>query len=239
MTTKQEQSNKLNNAEKNKGSNKETNFKLNICLCLLLSFAFGYLHVIHIERLFENDKHFSHLSNLERELSFRTESGLYYYYFKILVVEKNQNESIFKLINNLILNDNRTEYPSTINSLKRFNLYPELALAGLYRAMNSLNLLSKSCWRIDRGDLPPVESCEGNLEPIYFYVKCIFLLNGLLMSFLFTLCWLLNERSLLSGVIGCVCYFYNHSEATRVMWAPALRENFSFPLFIYLFIEYI
>lgn len=49
------------------------------------------------------------------------------------------------------------------------------------------------------------------------------------MAFLFYLCWLINNKSIWSGLIGCLCYFYNHSEATRVMWTPALRESFSFP----------
>ena len=210
----------------NTTNSKVSNDYLNICLCLILSVLFGYLHTVHIEQLFENDKHFSHLSNLERELSFRTESGLYYYYFKILVVDQNQqrtNKSLHSLISTFILSDNRTEYPSTINSLKRFNLYPEIVLACAYRFMNWLNLLEKSCWQIDRGNMPSIESCVGNLEPIYFYVKSVFILNGFSMAFLFILCWLLNNRSIISGIIGCLCFFYNHSEATRVMWTPALR----------------
>lgn len=77
--------------------------------------------------------------------------------------------------------------------------------------------------------MPPVESCEGLLEPIYFYSKSVFVLHGLLVFFLFTLCYKLNHNSVSSGLIACLCYFYNHSEATRVMWVPALRESFSFP----------
>jgi hypothetical protein len=208
--------------------------KINIFLCLLFSIIVGLFHINHLEILFENDKHFSHLSNLEREMSFRTEAGLYYYYFKSLVADQNYNhlnDSLINLINHVMINDNRTEYPSTINSLNRFNLYPEIFVAFLYRTATSLNLLSKTCWQVSRDEdgMPPIESCEGLLEPIYFYSKFIFVLNGFSPAFLFILCWLLNDYSLLSGLIGCLCYFYNHSEATRVMWTPALRESFSFP----------
>jgi len=38
-----------------------------------LAFAVAVLHSIHLHILFENDRFFSHLSSLERELSFRTE----------------------------------------------------------------------------------------------------------------------------------------------------------------------
>ena len=204
-------------------------------LCIVLAILFGYYHMYHIETLFENEKHFSHLSNLERELSFRTESGLYYYYFKFLVVDKNMsisNISLVRLVQNVMIYDNRTEYPTTINSLQRFNLYPELFISVVYRAMNGLGLLNKTCWKVDRGDMPPVDSCVGFQEPIYFYTKSVFVLHGFLVLFLFILCYTLNNQSNSSGIIGCLSYFYNHSEATRVMFYPALRENFAFPFYI-------
>lgn len=124
---------------------------------LALALAFGYAHLVHVESLFENDKHFSHLSTLERELSFRTESGLYYYYFKSLVVVENatdsaplltNNNSLVGLVYDVFLNDNRTEHPNTINSLQRFNLYPELVLAIFYRFFNNLGLLKRNCFNV-------------------------------------------------------------------------------------------
>jgi hypothetical protein len=139
--------------------------KLNLTTWLILSILVGYLHTIHLQALFENDKHFSHLSTMEREMSFRTEAGLYYFYFKSLVTDTSLNISLNRLIFDQMLNDQRTEYPNTINALQRFNLYPEIFVAFLYRTFKSFNLLEKTCWRINREDdgMPAVESCEGLL----------------------------------------------------------------------------
>merc|ERR1719334_2386781 len=107
----------------------------------------GLLNSHHVASLFENDRHFSHLSNLEREMTFRTEMGMYYSYFKTMVKADTLNEGIFKLYR-----DNVTEYPSTINTLKRFNLYPELVIGILYRTLDNFGLLKQSCWMVNRGD---------------------------------------------------------------------------------------
>lgn len=206
----------------------ESGYWLNISLAGLISLAFAFFHIQHLQDLFENSTFFSHLSDLERELSFRTENGLYYSYYKQLVsTESGLTES---LVNNL-LHDNRTEHPNTINTLQRFNLYPELILASIYRFANHLGLLEQECWQVDRSKtgLSSVQACMGNQVPVYFYVNSVFYLHGLSMMFLFFLCWSINNRSLTSGILACSAYIFNHGEATRVMWTPPLRESFSFP----------
>lgn len=39
----------------------------------VVAVAISFVHRAHVFKLFEGDKHFSHLSNLEREMAFRTE----------------------------------------------------------------------------------------------------------------------------------------------------------------------
>lgn len=171
------------------------------------------------------------MSTLEKEMAFRTEMGLYYSYFKTIIEAPSFMDGLY-----MIMNDRLTEYPLVINTLKRFNLYPEVVLASWYRAysstMNFFGFPTKLCWTINRGEgLDPVESCEGLGDPAYFYVTFVFLLNGAMMSLFFIYGTYLSG-SRLGGTVTVLCFFFNHGESTRVMWTPPLRESFSYPFMV-------
>ncbi|KAJ7400429.1 putative C-mannosyltransferase DPY19L1 [Pitangus sulphuratus] len=176
-----------------------------IWLTFLLAVVAGVLHWCHITALFENDRHFSHLSTLEREMAFRTEMGLYYSYFKIIIEAPSFWNGVWA-----IMNDRLTEYPLVINTLQRFNLYPEVVLASWYRMytslMDFLGVPTKTCWTVNRGKgLSPVESCEGLGDPAFFYVAVIFLLNGLMMSLFFIYGTYLRIPNINTGSLIALC----------------------------------
>ncbi|KAI6657389.1 hypothetical protein LOD99_137 [Oopsacas minuta] len=194
---------------------------------LSIAVGIGVLYYCYISGLFENDLFFSHLSTLERELAFRTEMGLYYSYYKTVAEAPSLSEGI-----NELLNDNSTEYPSTINTLQRFNLYPEVILGVIFRVIR--HSLPRTCYKINRGyNQPVVESCVGVGDIHNFYVTCIFALNGLLGGLLFYVGWSLSG-SMWGGSLSIIQFMYNHGESTRIMWTPPLRESFSFP---FLFVQ--
>ena len=75
--------------------------------------------------------------------------GLYYSYFKTMI----EADSVTQGVQNLAHN-NLTEFPDKINVLKRFNVYPELALGWLYRIFTHFSekfgYQTMTCWRTDR-----------------------------------------------------------------------------------------
>ena len=216
---KKKGANKLNNQTEEKFS------RSYLLLVGVLTLLAGVLNAHHVSSLFENDRHFSHLSNLEREMTFRTEMGLYYSYFKTILEADSLMEGTMQLYKN-----NITEYPSVINTLKRFNLYPELFAGSLYRGLNQLGLLSQQCWTVKRGSgLADVRSCEGLQDPPNFYISLVWVAAGATASLIFLL-GLVISGSVTGGLISCFCFFYNHGESTRVMWTPPLRESFAFPV---------
>ncbi|KAM3956853.1 protein C-mannosyl-transferase DPY19L1 [Aphomia sociella] len=195
----------------------------------VIAFSFGYTHYCYVSHLFENDRNFSYLSEMEREMSLRTEMGFYYSYYKTIVEERPFVAGISRL-----MYDRLVEYPKDVNALNRFNIHPEVLIGSIYRYLEPLlnSTAHRQCHMVDRGeDLAPVESCVGIGQPIMFYLEAIWWLAGLTVAGLFLHAAALSE-SILGGVIAVAQYFANHAECTRVQWAPNERENLAAPLLL-------
>ncbi|KPJ16375.1 Protein dumpy-19 [Papilio machaon] len=194
------------------------------CVALLL----GYIHYKYVSNLFENDRNFSYLSDLEREMSLRTEMGFYYSYYKTIVEEIPFIAGISK-----IMYDKLVEYPNEVNAFNRFNIYPEVVIGTIYRYFEpALNSSYRECHMVERDSgMEPVESCVGLGVPIIFYLETVWWMAGLTVSALFLHAFTLSGN-LLGGLLAVVQYFANHTECTRVQWAPNERENFALPILL-------
>uniref|UniRef100_UPI0037E8F2B5 protein C-mannosyl-transferase DPY19L3 n=1 Tax=Semicossyphus pulcher TaxID=241346 RepID=UPI0037E8F2B5 len=154
-----------------------------------------------VNAIHENLLWFSQLTEVEREISFRTECGLYYSYFKQMLQAPSIQEGLSDLIH-----DNLTESKRTINLLQRMNIYQEVFLSVLYRSL-------------------PIQSY---LEPVYFYIYTVFSLQAVYVIALYLTAWLLSG-SWLAGTLTGIWYILNRVDTTRVEFTISLRENWSLP----------
>ncbi|XP_016352596.1 probable C-mannosyltransferase DPY19L3 isoform X1 [Sinocyclocheilus anshuiensis] len=170
---------------------------------LLLAGAIGLFHAWCVYSIHENLLWFSQLKEVEREISFRTECGLYYSYYKQMLKAPSIQQGLYELIH-----DDTTESKRTINILQRMNIYQEVFLSILYRIL-------------------PIQTY---LEPIYFYIYTVFALQTVYVIALFITSWLLSD-SWLAGALSGVWYILNRVDTTRVEFTISLRENWSIPFF--------
>ncbi|XP_068432144.1 protein C-mannosyl-transferase DPY19L3 isoform X2 [Clinocottus analis] len=166
-----------------------------------VSVGLGLLCCIYMATLHENDLWFSNIKEVEREISFRTECGLYYSYYKQMLQAPSIQEGLSDLIH-----DNLTESKRTINLLQRMNIYQEVFLSVLYRLL-------------------PIQSY---LEPVYFYIYTVFSLQAVYVIALYLTAWLLSG-SWLAGALAGIWYILNRVDTTRVEFTISLRENWSLP----------
>nr|XP_014031055.1 unnamed protein product [Salmo salar] len=170
---------------------------------LVLAVLTGLAHAWCVYSIHENLLWFSHLKEVEREISFRTECGLYYSYYKQMLRAPSIQQGLSELIS-----DNATESKRTINLLRRMNIYQEVFLGVLYRIL-------------------PI---QAYLEPVYFYIYTVFSLQAVYVIALFITSWLLSG-SWLAGALTGVWYILNRVDTTRVEFTISLRENWSLPFF--------
>ncbi|KFR02398.1 protein C-mannosyl-transferase DPY19L3 isoform X2 [Opisthocomus hoazin] len=176
---------------------------LSITVGGIVAVSLGLLTSVYVATLHENDLWFSNIKEVEREISFRTECGLYYSYYKQMI----QAASIQQGLHDLVY-DNKTESVRTINILERMNVYQEVFLSILYRIL-------------------PIQQY---LEPVYFYIYTLFGLQAVYVIALYVTSWLLSG-TWLSGLLAACWYITNRTDTTRVEFTIPLRENWALPFF--------
>ncbi|XP_066184042.1 protein C-mannosyl-transferase DPY19L3 isoform X2 [Sylvia atricapilla] len=176
---------------------------LSITVGGIVAITLGLLTSVYVATLHENDLWFSNIKEVEREISFRTECGLYYSYYKQMI----QAASIQQGLHGLVY-DNKTESVRTINILERMNVYQEVFLSILYRIL-------------------PIQQY---LEPVYFYIYTLFGLQAVYVIALYITSWLLSG-TWLSGLLAACWYIANRVDTTRVEFTIPLRENWALPFF--------
>ncbi|XP_039619103.1 probable C-mannosyltransferase DPY19L3 [Polypterus senegalus] len=176
---------------------------LSVLVGCLLAASLGLVTSIYVATLHENDLWFSNIKEVEREISFRTECGLYYSYYKQMLNAPSIQQGLYELIN-----DNITESRRTINILQRMNIYQEVVLAIFYHIL-------------------PMKTY---LEPVYFYIYTVFGLQTITVIALYATSWFLSG-TWLAGMLAGLWYIINRVDTTRVEFTIPLRENWSLPFF--------
>ncbi|XP_015212978.1 probable C-mannosyltransferase DPY19L4 isoform X1 [Lepisosteus oculatus] len=170
------------------------------CLAAVMS---GMMYAIYLSTYHERKFWFSSRQELEREITFQSGSGVYYYYYKHLLTVPSFERGVYELTH-----DNRTISMQTINAVEHLSLYPELITSLLYRITGSQEVI----------------------EPVYFYIGVVFGLQAIYVTALFVSSWVMSG-TWVAGMLAVAWYIINRPDTTKVDHAIPLRENWALPYF--------
>ena len=170
----------------------------------LLSLLTGVLYV------YENTVYLNVLNKLPTDMAavaaLQTENAFYYSYYQELVDSESFAEGLSRIVW-----DRRTEYPDTLNAIRRFNIYQEILLALEFRFLRDLGL-----------QLP---------HPFHFFRMNVVLLNGLGQATLGLLAAEISGNPL--AALGCyLASVLNRFQISRLgnYSSSDLRELWGIPL---------
>ncbi|KAI6207681.1 hypothetical protein M3Y96_00034600 [Aphelenchoides besseyi] len=177
---------------------------LNNVVGILAAVSMGLIFAKCMHDFHETSLWFSNIEEMERRISLRTESGFYASFFYQIVETKSLKTGLRKLIY-----DQKSEFPHVINSLERFNIYPEVLLAVFYRFLSAF-------WPFQ---LP---------IPTLFYAYFCFLNGGLAVTATFFLAWTIGSEWIY-GLMATTWMIVNHEDVSRINFALNMREIFALP----------
>uniref|UniRef100_A0A8C4T2X7 Dpy-19 like 4 n=1 Tax=Erpetoichthys calabaricus TaxID=27687 RepID=A0A8C4T2X7_ERPCA len=170
------------------------------CLAAVTS---GMMYAVYLSTYHERKFWFSSRQELEREITFQSGSGVYYYYYKHMLKAPSFERGIFELTR-----DNDTVSARTMNAVEQLSLYPELVTSFLYRFTGSQDVI----------------------EPVYFYIGVVFGLQAVYVTALFVSSWMMSG-SWVAGMLAVAWHMINRIDTTKVDYAVPLRDNWALPYF--------
>lgn len=162
----------------------------------LLCFLTGFTVTQH---LFNQTFAYDTLTHQQQQLIFYSEQAWYLSFFRRVVESPSLSTAFAHL-----LRDNITEYPESISSLTRFNIWPEVAAGVLSRASGST---------------------QFNINFILTFVWCS---SGLLLASVYA-CGRAISSSSVGGLVAAGAFLANLNIVTRVHSNAMLRETFALP----------
>lgn len=156
-------------------------------------------------KVFTVKTHYYSINKKEKNLLFFSENAFYYSFYDRLTRSENLGSGLAEFSK-----DDSVLYPDRINSLKEFNIAPEILLSVGFKLSEKFNL---------------------SIGPMDFYLYGVFSFVGLTFALVF-LGALLVSGSYLAAFVSLALMVVSVPYSTRATIFPALRENFTVPLWL-------